>query len=53
LARSNKYVVNVAESAKQIGPIRVAPDGQVKPVQNSRYTSRERLEDAATRDDVF
>jgi hypothetical protein len=50
---SNKYVVNFAEPAKPIGPIRVAPNGRVKPVQSARYTSRERLEKAQTLDDVF
>ncbi len=50
---SNKYVVNFAEPARAIGPIRVAHDGRVKPVQGPRYTSRERLDKAKTLDDVF
>lgn len=50
---TNKYVVNFAEPASPIGPIRLAPDGRVKAPQNSRYTSRERLEAAKTLDDVF
>ena len=50
---SNKYVVNFADPAKAIGPIRVAPNGRVKPVQSARYSSRERLEKAHTLDDVF
>jgi hypothetical protein len=50
---SNKYVVNFTEPAKPIGPIGVAPNGRVKPVQSSRYTSHDRLEKAATLDDVF
>jgi hypothetical protein len=50
---SNKYVVNFSDPARSIGPIRVVPGGRVKPVQSCRYTSRDRLEKAATLDDVF
>ena len=50
---TNKYVVNFAEPAKPIGPIRLVPDGWVKAPQSSRYTSRERIEKAQTLDDVF
>jgi len=50
---SGKYVVNFADPAKPIGPIALAKNGRVKALQNLRYTTRERLENAKTLDDVW
>jgi len=48
-----KYVVNFLGKAKEIGPIQLVPKSRVKALQNSRYTSFERLQNAKTLDDVF
>lgn len=50
---TNKYVVNFAEPAKEIGPIRLLPGGRVKAPQAPRYTSRARLEQAENLDQAF
>jgi len=50
---TRKYVVNFAEPAKPIGPIRLIPNGRVRAPQAPRYTSRARLEQAKTLDDAF
>ncbi len=53
---TNKYVLNFSEPAREIGPIKLVPkenDGRVKALQNSRYTSKQRLDDAKTLDDVW
>ena len=50
---SGKYVVNFAEPAKEIGPIRLNKKGRVKALQNLRYTTRERLKSAKTLDDIW
>ncbi len=53
---TNKYVLNFSEPAREIGPIKLVPKengGRVKALQNSRYTSRQRLDDAKTLDDVW
>jgi hypothetical protein len=50
---TGKYIVNFTEAAKEIGPIPVAKGGRVKPLQNLRYTSRQRLENAKTLDDLW
>lgn len=50
---TNKYVLNFSEPARDIGPIRVVPNGKVKPVQAPRYTSKALLEKAKTLDDAF
>lgn len=50
---SNKYVVNFAAPAEPIGPIPVKPNGRIRPPQAPRYTSRHRLEQARTLDQVF
>jgi hypothetical protein len=48
-----KFVVNFAESAKEIGPIALVKGGRVKALQNLRYTTRQKLESAKTLDDVW
>ena len=50
---TNKYVVNFAEPAKQIGPIRLLSGGSVRPPQAPRYTSHARLEKATNLDEAF
>lgn len=50
---SGKYVVNFAEPAKEIGPISLNKKGRVKALQSLRYTTRKRLENAKTLDDVW
>jgi hypothetical protein len=50
---SGKFVVNFAESAEEIGPIKLVPKGRVKALQNIRYTTLERLQSARTLDDVW
>jgi hypothetical protein len=50
---TGKFVVNFAEPAEQIGPIRLVTKGRVKALQNIRYTTLERLRSAVTLDDVW
>lgn len=50
---SGKYVVILAEPAREIDPIRLVPKGRVKALQNLRYTSRDRLLAAADLDKAF
>lgn len=50
---TNKYVVNFTQAATPIEPIRLVPKGQVKPLYGPRYTSKARLDQAKTLDDVF
>ena len=50
---TNKYVLNFTAPAEAIGPIRLVPKGKVKPLYNSRYTSRARLDKAKNLDDAF
>ncbi len=50
---TNKYILYFSEPAKQITPIKLVPKGKVKALQNSRYTSLERLIAANTLDEAF
>jgi hypothetical protein len=50
---TGKYVVNFAEPAEKIGPIKLVPKSRVKALQNIRYTTLERLQSAKTLDDVW
>lgn len=50
---TSKFVVNFAEPARQINPIRFVKGGRVKALQNSRYTTRGKLEAANTLEDVW
>ena len=50
---TNKYVVNFAKAATEIGPIRLVPKSNVKAPQAPRYTSKERLEAARNLDEAF
>ncbi len=50
---SGKYIVNLSESPREIGPIPLVKGERVKGLQNLRYTSRQRLENATTLDDVW
>ena len=48
-----KHVVNFAESAKKIRPIPRKKKGRIKELRSFRYTTRERLMDAKTLDDIW
>jgi len=48
-----KFVVNFAEPAREIRPIRLVKDGRVKPLQKLRYTTRKKLESAKNLDDLW
>ena len=50
---TGKVVVDFAEPAQEIGPISLVKRGRVKPIQNVRYTTYERLSTARTLDEVF
>jgi hypothetical protein len=50
---TNKYAINFAEPAAPIGPIRLVPNGKIKALQASRYTSKQRLDQAKTLDEAF
>ena len=50
---SNKYILRFTEPAKKIEPIKLVAKGVVKALQNSRYTSIERLNQAKTLDEAF
>ena len=50
---SNKYVLRFIEPAKMIEPIKLVAKGTVKALQNSRYTSMERLNKAKTLEEAF
>lgn len=48
-----KVVLNFAEPAKQIGPLALVKNGQVKHLQGLRYTSFHKLQKATSLDDAF
>lgn len=50
---TSKYVVNFTRPADRLGPLRLVHDGQVKAPQGPRYTSKARLIEAKSLDDVF
>jgi hypothetical protein len=50
---TNKYVLNFTGHATPIEPIRLVSKGKVKPLYNSRYTSKSRLEKATNLDEAF
>jgi hypothetical protein len=50
---TNKYVVNFAEPAREIGAIQLVPGGSVHAPQGPRYTSHARLETAHNLDEAF
>jgi len=50
---SNKYILRFTEPAKKIESIKLVAKGSVKALQNSRYTSIERLNKAKTLDEAF
>lgn len=50
---SGKYVVNFTEPAKKIGPISLNGKGPGKGLMGLRYTTRERLMNAKTLDDIW
>jgi len=50
---TGKFVVNFAEPAREMAPVRLVPKSRVKALQNARYTSFDRLTKAKTLDEVF
>ena len=50
---TKKFVVNLAEPAREIGPIPLLKNGKVKAPQNLRYTNYERLIHAHSLDDIW
>lgn len=50
---TDKKVINFAEPAEKIGPIKLVHKGKVKAPQGLRYTSYERLTNAKTLDEAF
>ena len=51
---SGKYVLNFSEPAKKLQqPVKLVSKGKVKPLQNLRYTSYERLLGAKTMEEAF
>lgn len=50
---TRKYCVNFSEPARAIGPISLVKTGRVRPLQNSRYSNRLRVEAAKTLDDIW
>jgi len=50
---TNKYILHFSKPAKKIKPIKLVPKSKVKALQNSRYTSIERLMAAKTLDEAF
>jgi hypothetical protein len=50
---TDKKVINFAEPAQKVGPIRLVSKGKMKPLYSLRYTSYERLIHAKTLDEAF
>lgn len=50
---TGRVVLNFAEPAREVGPIALVKGGRVRALQSLRYTTRERLEQAKTLDDVW
>jgi hypothetical protein len=50
---TGKFVLNFSEPAIPIGPIQFVPSGRIKAPQSLRYTTKNRLEQAKTLDDVW
>lgn len=50
---TGKCVVNFAEKAHEIGPIRLVKDGRVQPLYSLRYTRKSKLDAAKTLDDIW
>lgn len=50
---TGKYVINLAEPAKEITPIPMLRSGHVRSFQNLRYTNRARLASAKSLEDIW
>lgn len=50
---TDKFVVNFSEPAKEIGPIPLIKAGRVKALQNLRYSTRDKLMNAKTLEDLW
>jgi hypothetical protein len=50
---SGKVVINFAEPAQEIAPLKLIKDGRVAPLYNLRYTNFEKLKSAKSLDEAF
>jgi len=50
---SGKVVVNFAEPAREIGPLKLNKNGRIAPLYGLRYTNHEKLSSATSLDEVF
>lgn len=50
---TGKMVINFAEPAKEIGPLKLTKNGRVKHLQGLRYTKFDRLKSATSLDEAF
>jgi hypothetical protein len=50
---TDKFVLNFAQPAKEIGPIPLVKGSRGKALQNLRYTNRQTIEQAKTLDDIW
>jgi len=50
---SGKVVINFAEPAQEIAPLKLIKDGRVAPLYNLRYTNFEKLKTAKNLDEAF
>ena len=46
-------MINFAEPAREIGPLKLTKSGKVKHLQNLRYTNFEKLKKATSLDEAF
>jgi len=51
--KQGEWVIHASEKLHEIGPIPLAPNGRVGPWSGLRYTSKARLDEATTLDDVW
>lgn len=50
---TRKVVVNFAESARELGPLKLVENGRIRAPQSPRYTTYQRLKAAKNLDEAF
>ncbi len=50
---SGKMVINFAEPARELGPLKLTKNGRLKHLQGLRYTNFERLKKVTSLDEAF
>jgi len=50
---SGEMVINFAEPARELGPLKLTKSGRVKHLQGLRYTNFEKLKKATSLDEAF